>query len=266
MWAYKPDADQWTDDRREEWQRERELRKSQRERENKESLKKLLPIKKRDLVIHSILGQLTLCDRHREILKARGLSDRQIDLSGYRSVAKWQKLDTPVDNRLSGVNQQGNKLNNNTDGILIPVPNENGLYTALRVNNLDSATNELGKYLWVSSKNSRGIPIDLPNGNLPIAVYYPDEAPEKQIIGFTEGLEYKPLLTANKLGIPIIGASGGNFGSSKEAVEKAIATIKEKYGISDPEFVLYADAGSAINANVALAYQKLVVCQSKSDG
>ncbi|MEA5512306.1 plasmid replication protein, CyRepA1 family [Crocosphaera sp. UHCC 0190] len=261
MWAYKPDADEWADDRREERleerKRERELKKQQREQRDKEQLKKLLPIKERDRVIRLILDQLELSDRHRQILRGRGFIDTQIDEAGYRSVKQWQKLSKPVDNRLSGVNQQGNKLNNNTDGILIPVPNEDGLYTALRVNNLDSATNELGKYLWVSSKNSRGIPIDLPNGNLPIAVYLPDSPPKKPVIGFTEGLEYKPLLTAKKLGIPVIGASGGNFASSKEAVETAIATIKDKYGWETVNFVLYADAGSAINSNVTRAYEKL---------
>ncbi|WP_198648405.1 hypothetical protein [Cyanothece sp. BG0011] len=59
------------------------------------------------------------------------------------------------------------------------------------------------------------------------------------------------------MGIPIIGASGGNFGSSTKAIEEAIASIKQQYQWDEVEFILYADAGSIINPNVAIAYEKL---------
>jgi hypothetical protein len=273
LWAYKPDVEEWTDERRQEWQLEQQRKRALREQQDKEQLKKLLPIKERDQVIRQILDQLTLRDRHREILKRRGLTDSQIDEAGYRSVKQWQKLTNPVNNRLSGVNQFGNGLINKTDGILIPIPNEDGLYTLLRVNDLTPDTSN--KYYPCSSRNSRGIPIDLPNGEKPIAVYWPElgdssasesspdpqktssKPPEKQIIGFTEGLEYKPLLASNNLGIPVIGASGGNFACSQQTILQAIDTIKEKLGIDDPLFVLYADAGSGINPNVTRHYEKL---------
>ena len=255
LWAYKPDADQWASDRREEWERERELKKQQRERQNQESLKKLLPIKERDQVIRSILDQLTLSDAHRQRLKARGFTDTQIDEAGYRSVKQWQKLDNPVSNRLSGVKWDGLSLINHTDGILIPIPNEDGLYTHLRVNDLTPDTTH--KYYPLSSAK-RGVKYHLASGEQPVAVYLPDKPSEKQIIGFTEGLEYKPLLASSNVGIPIIGASGGNFASSREAILSAIATIKAKYGWDDQtQYILYADAGSIINSNVALQYQKL---------
>lgn len=255
LWAYKPDADEWVSDRREEWERERELKKQQRERQNQESLNSLLPIQERDQVIRSILDQLTLSDRHREILKNRGFTDTQIDAAGYRSVKQWQKLDNPVSNRLSGVKWDGNSLINHTNGILIPVPNEDGLYTHLRVNDLTPDTSH--KYYPLSSAK-RGVKYHLASGEQPIAVYLPDKPPEKQIIGFTEGLEYKPLLASSNVGIPIIGASGGNFANSRRAIEAAIATIKAKYGWDDQtQYILYADAGSIINSNVALQYQKL---------
>ncbi|ACK68442.1 hypothetical protein PCC8801_4533 (plasmid) [Rippkaea orientalis PCC 8801] len=225
MWAYKPDADAWSEERREEWEKEKEARKRERERQNQEELKKLLPLKERDLVIRSILGQLELSDCHRQRLKQRGLTDSQIDEANYRSVKQWQKLDYPVDNRLSGVNQWGNGLTNNTDGILIPIPNEDGLYTALRVNNLDTDINGLGKYLWVSSKNSRGIPIDLPNGELPLAVYFPDKPCQTNQIGLCEGVEYKPRIAANRLGIPVIGFPGSNFSISPKTLEALIKKI-----------------------------------------
>ncbi len=255
LWAYKPDADQWASDRHEEWERERELKKQQRERQNQESLKKLLPIKERDQVIRAILEQLTLSDAHRQRLKARGLTDLQIEFAGYRSVNQWQKLSHPVTNKLSGVKWDGLSLINHTDGVLIPVPNEDGLYTHLRVNDLTPDTTH--KYYPLSSAK-RGVKYHLVSGEQPVAVYLPDKPPEKQIIGFTEGLEYKPLLASNNLGIPVIGASGGNFASSFEAVLNAITSIKAKYGWDDQtQYILYADAGSIINSHVANQYGKL---------
>ena len=173
MWAYKPDVDEWASRNREEWLEEQQRKRALKEQQDKEQLKKLLPIPERDKVIRDILEQLTLSDAHHQRLKARGLTDLQIDSAGYRSVKQWQKLTNPVNNRLSGVNIRGDKLNNFTNGILIPIANEDGLYTALRVNNLEAATNGHGKYVWVSSAK-RGIKVMLPNGELPITVYFPD--------------------------------------------------------------------------------------------
>ena len=255
LWAYKPDAEEWADERRQEWQLEQQRKRALKEQQEREKLKKLLPIQERDQIIRSILDQLTLSDRHREILKNRGFTDTQIDEAGYRSVKQWQKLTNPVSNRLSGVKWDGNSLINHTDGILIPVPNEDGLYTHLRVNDLTPDTTH--KYYPLSSAK-RGVKYHLASGEQPVAVYLPDKPSEKQIIGFTEGLEYKPLLASSNVGIPIIGASGGNFASSRRAIEAAIATIKAKYGWEDQtQYILYADAGSIINSNVALQYQKL---------
>ncbi|MGK7880008.1 MAG: plasmid replication protein, CyRepA1 family, partial [Crocosphaera sp.] len=224
LWAYKPDAEEWTDQRRQEWQLEQQRKRALKEQQEREQLKKLLPIKERDQVIRAILEQLTLSDAHRQRLKARGLTDLQIEFAGYRSVKQWQKLTTPVKNRLSGVNIRGDKLNNFTNGILIPIANEDGLYTALRVNNLEAATNGHGKYYWLSSAK-RGIKVRLPNGELPITVYFPDKPSQTNQIGLCEGLEYKPLLAAKNLGIPVIGFPGSNFSISPKTLKALIKKI-----------------------------------------
>ncbi|MDJ0511579.1 MAG: hypothetical protein QNJ64_20355 [Crocosphaera sp.] len=279
IWANKADAEEWAQQNRQEWletvtsrqspvtsdtwttpnsQTEVNPRylvvKEDLETRERENLKKLLPIPERDKVIREILDQLTLSDDHREVLRNRGISDRKIDQANYRSVKQWQKLTSPVTNELSGVKYDGLSLINHTDGILIPIPNEDGLYTHLRVNDLTPGTEN--KYYPLSS-SKRGVKYHLPSGEQPIGVYLPPEAPQKEIIGFTEGLEYKPLLAANNVGIPIIGASGGNFASSSEAIEEAIASIKERYGWEKPKFILYADAGSVVNPNVVIQYEKL---------
>ena len=91
LWAYKPDAEEWADERRQEWQLEQQRKRALKEQQEREKIKKLLPIQERDQIIRSILDQLTLSDRHREILKNRGYPDTQIDEAGYRSVKQWQK-------------------------------------------------------------------------------------------------------------------------------------------------------------------------------
>ncbi|MEL4896374.1 hypothetical protein [Crocosphaera sp. Alani8] len=255
IWANKADAEEWAQQNRQEWQREQQRQRDLEQQQQREQLNALLSIPERDKVIREILDQLTLSDAHREILRNRGISDREIEESNYRSVKQWQKLSSPVTNELSGVKYDGLSLINHTDGILIPIPNEEGLYTHLRVNDLTPGTEN--KYYPLSS-SKRGVKYHLPSGEQPIAVYLPQEAPQKPIIGFTEGLEYKPLLASSNVGIPIIGASGGNFGSSPGAIEAAIASIKERYGWDEnTQFILYADAGAIINGNVAIAYSKL---------
>ncbi len=118
LWAYKPDAEQWTDERRQEWLETQQRQRDSEQQQEREQLNVLLPIPERDRVIRDILDQLTLSDAHREVLRGRGISDRQIEESNYRSITRWQRLRKPVDIRLSGVNQRGDKLNNPCDGIL----------------------------------------------------------------------------------------------------------------------------------------------------
>ena len=315
MWAYKPDVDEWASRNREEWLEEQQRKRALKEQQDKEQLKKLLPIPERDKVIRDILEQLTLSDAHHQRLKARGLTDLQIDSAGYRSVKQWQKLTNPVNNRLSGVNIRGDKLNNFTNGILIPIANEDGLYTALRVNNLEAATNGHGKYVWVSSAK-RGIKVMLPNGELPITVYFPDfgdkgdafgdkedkedrgfhaqksppspvsppsphtpPSPQKthekpsqtNQIGLCEGLEYKPLLAAKNLGIPVIGFPGSNFSISPKTLKALIKkiwtewigtnsdttsneTLNDTDYTEQCEIILIADAGVGVNPQISTSH------------
>ena len=67
MWAYKPDADNWNDEKRREYREQRE-RKKQLERER--HARSLSPTE-RDREIKKILNQLTLSDSDRILLKSR---------------------------------------------------------------------------------------------------------------------------------------------------------------------------------------------------
>lgn len=251
MWAYKPDADSWNDEKRREYREQRE-REKQLERER--HARSLSPIE-RDREIRKILNQLTLSDSDRILLKNREyLTDDRI--ANFRSIDQWQKLTPAVSPGLSGVNWDGGKLNNPVKGVLVPIPDHNGLFVGLRLYNPNSKQNDTGKYLWLSSR-ARGVEPKLQNGELPIAIYWPSQLKHHDQIGLCEGLEIKPAIAADRLGIPFIGASGGNFAGSKESLLNAIESIRETLGNTNATVTLYPDAGSLVNENVINQYRKL---------
>ena len=253
IWAYAPDAEAWTEERREEWRREQEAKKQIRERIEQERNERSLSAIERDREYRKILSQLTLSDRDRQLLKARDLTDTQIEQNGYRSAPQWQKLDNPVSDRLAGTSHKGDRLYNPCDGILCPVPDSNGFYVGLRLYNPKSSENGTGKYIWLSSPK-RGITNHDRNGENPIAVYYPEEYKRHDQIGLCEGPEFKSAIAANKLGYPVIGFSGCNFGNSPKALKQAIVDIKQKLGTEKPNFVLLSDAGCVSNPQVVKGY------------
>lgn len=251
MWAFKPDADNWNDEKRREY---REQRERQKQLERERHARSLSPVE-RDREIKKILNQLTLSDSDRVLLKNRRyLTDDRI--ANFRTIDQWQKLPISVSPGLPGVNFDGSKLNNPVKGVLVPIPNEDGLFVGLRLYNPESKQNDHGKYIWLSSR-ARGVEPKLQNGELPIAIYWPSQLQRSDQIGLCEGLEIKPAIAADRLGIPFIGASGGNFAGSKESLLNAIESIKERLSNPDAVVTLYPDAGSLANENVINQYRKL---------
>jgi hypothetical protein len=251
MWAYKPDAENWNEEKQREWKEQRDRQKQAEKERHGRSLSRV----ERDREIRKILDQLTLSESDRAILSHRAyLTDERIE--NYRSVSQWQELTRPVSPRLAGTNHRGDKLNNPVGGILIPVPDENGLYVGLRLYNPHHKENNHGKYTPLSSVK-RNVRPNLQNGENPIAVYWPEKLQRTDRIGLTESVEFKPAITADRLGIPVIGASGGNFASSPESLRSAIETVRERLGNPDASIVLYPDAGSLVNPTVTGQYKKL---------
>ena len=234
IWAYKPDREAWNEERREEWRREQEFKRKQQEKQEQKRRKQSLSNIERDREIRKILSQLSLSERDRQRLKNRGFTDEQIQANHYRSVTKWQRLDWAVNPQLAGTHRNGKGLNNPCSGILCPVPNEEGLYVALRLHNPKSQENGLGKYIWLSS-SKRGVDNKNQDGENPIAVYYPKECKCFDKIGLVEGLEFKSALAANRLGYPVIGFSGSNFASSPKTLHQAIQTITNQLWIQQQE-------------------------------
>ncbi len=272
IWAYKPDKEAWDEERREEWRRQQELERERAEKRERKQQKKSLSNVERDREIRKILSQLSLSDRDKQRLKSRGFTDKQIEANQYRSVTKWQKLDWAVNPRLAGTSRNGHSLNNPCAGILCPVPNEDGLYVALRLYNPKHQENGIGKYTWLSS-SKRGVNNKNQDGENPIAIYYPEEPKCFDKIGLVEGLEFKSPLAANRLGYPVIGFSGSNFTSSPKTLQQAIITVNQKLSTlknqgsgnvllnekndkpNAPTIVLLADAGCVLNPQVFGNYQ-----------
>lgn len=216
-------------------------------------VKALLSPEEADLEIKKLLTQLSLLKSDRQILEAKGLSDRQIEKGGYRSLSqRWQKLDNPLNDRLPGLRKGGQQLNNPHPCILCPVRDANGRYSALRQYHSRHKELEVGKYVYLSS-SGRGISSKDKNGELPIAVQIPENRSDLNKIGICEGFEIKSFLAAERLGIPTIGFGNHNFSASPKATIEALAQLSEEF-TEPPIITIYGDAGAVKNKAVYRDY------------
>ena len=111
----------------------------------------------------------------------------------------------------------------------------------------------------------------LPNGELPITAYFPDKPSQTNQIGLCEGLEYKPLLAAKNLGIPVIGFPGSNFSISPKTLKALIKkiwtewigtnsdttsneTLNDTDYTEQCEIILIADAGVGVNPQISTSH------------
>ncbi|MDJ0719724.1 MAG: hypothetical protein QNJ54_36800, partial [Prochloraceae cyanobacterium] len=191
-----------------------------------------LTIAQLDLEIRKVLEQLSLSATDRERLRSRFSvitdnveeQDRLIEESGCKSVSQWQKLHNPVDDRLPGVKEGGRSLLVRGDGILCPIANGQGKYIGWQVR-LNNPTDGQ-KYVWLAGERKRANrpTSHLSSGELPIALYTPESKilieSKNNTIGLAEGIAFKPQIAANRLGIPFIGASGGNFAGSEKLLKQ----------------------------------------------
>ncbi|ACK72293.1 hypothetical protein PCC7424_3915 [Gloeothece citriformis PCC 7424] len=282
MWSNKATAEAWTEEKRREWQ---EMRR--REQERKElRLSRLLTNAERDIAIRSILSQLELSEEHRHQLQQRGMSDEQIEAGLYRTLKQWQQLETEVDDNLAGVLRGGKKLYVPVPGILCPIANVKGELVGWQIRLND--TEQFPKYLWASSEKKRrneGPSVHLKNGELPLAFFAPSGEPHKVIskwfkkqisedtqiipVALTEGVAFKPAITAHRLGIYTIGASGGHFASSPETFKAYLESIKEQIEAQRGENnsninnitlqpILFADGGCLVNENIIQVYSNTI--------
>lgn len=272
------------DEARYEWiSRWRHL-KAERLKAEKERLSRLLPEPERDKHIRNIFSQLSLFPDHRDDLRQRGLSDDLIKAGMFRSVVSWQKLDREVSHQLAGVGISGRSLTNFDSGYLIPVWNEKLEIVSWQLR-LDNPDENEGKYRWASSrfkkKRPNGPTSHLSNGELPLTYCLPitgrcgdsnisnfevtnpqsnllpvgDAFSLPQYIGLAEGI-LKPWIISQLRSQIVIGAAGGNFGSSPETFKRYLLAAKAQLGIDNCPLVLWADAGAPANKNVMRQYRR----------
>lgn len=260
--AYQQESPQARAARAAESQQRREIQFAQ----ERQRVALLLSPEESDREIRSLLEQLPLVDSDRQALKNKGLSERQIDEAGYRSLTqKWQKLDQAVSDRLPGLRSGGQRVNNPNPGILCPIPDEQGLYRTIRQYNPDlsiySEDDRPGKYVWLSS-SGRGLGVQDENKKLPITTRYPNEPSSLNRIGLCEGLEIKSLLSAERLGIPMIASSGHALAGNPIALQRAIgytmpkAIAMSSENLDHPIITIYGDAGAVLNEAVWRDYLK----------
>ena len=234
LWGVYYPRQEENDFDRERWLRERNARFEIREKEQAQRNQAALSIEDRDREIRSILNQLTLSDSDRAELHRRGFTDEEIEKRGFRSVKQWQAL---TGNLSYAVNRQG-KLNNPTDGIIVPVVYF-GQYVAFRLHDLQ------GRPKYRSFTGSH-----LKNGEFPIAVYGHEKA--KGETWTTEGMEYKPQLTEIRFDVPVIGHNGSNFTSSPQQVKEALERLNTKI------VVLCPDGGVTENRGLVKQYEEAI--------
>lgn len=162
MWGvFKIDNSQeWSDEQREKWRLERERRKQHQKLESDLRQKQSLSAHERDKEYRKLFEELTLHPEDQKELLRRGLTYREIDLAGYKSIDRYQKLREKHSNLLPGISPDGNVIMTDA-GWLCPVRNKDGQIVAVQVRLRVLPTGE-GRYRWLSSKTKTN-----PNGQSP---------------------------------------------------------------------------------------------------
>ncbi len=258
LWRHKDDVDKYRKQKAEERYWQWQLQKAKIELEKEKQLKFSLSIEQRDRIIREIIEQLDLsADDRAKLKRDRHLDDSDIDKKGYRSLEQWQKLLKAVDDRLAGVKKGGRSLLNFSKGILCPIQNAKGQYVGFQFW-AENPQKKDRKYTWPAGEIRRKDRpnSNLPNGELPLSVNIPEQYSdlylERGAIGFCDSVAFKGHTAANFLGIPIVGASGGQFEASSETLKEELQTLKAK------EIILYADAGDINNPSMMIAYNKAI--------
>jgi hypothetical protein len=222
------DREAWLQKKAERETREREL--------ERQRLEKCLTPAQRDSEIRSILNQLSLSSGDRHYLESRGVPAGIID--NCRSVTKGeygQKLAHPVHVNLPGAWKDGGGLSIPHSGILVPIADYLGRFTALRLHDPNHKATGNPKYIWLTSKN-RGITPNLSNGELPSATHYPGAVTKPEAIGLSEGMEWKAGSGADRLGFPVVGFSGhGAMANSPQQIQALLDHTRAKEIIVIPD-------------------------------
>ena len=242
------------------WQTELERKKLQRHLAEQQEREKALAADERHAGYQALFSQLVLEECDRLDLLNRGFTDGQIQRIGFKSVEKWHRLPSAINPKLPGASPEGDRLNIPYPGYLCPAFDASGRICGAQVR---SRGGESPRYYWLTSrsrKNIHGSTPHMPSGELPLSIYWPDEVTSNQI-AFVEGIGPKPALAALRLGCPVIGAAGAQWGSSHSELKNGLANLLERLG-GAVDYVLYPDGGmlGARHEGVRDRYRDLAGC------
>lgn len=258
LWAqFRLDNSQeWSEQQHQEWQRENERRRNEKVRENDERRRRSLSAAQRHEQYSQLLSELTLHPEDRADLVRRGFTHKQIELSGFKSIQRYQQLRSRYSELLPGISR-GDRLIIANEGYLCPVRNADGLIVACQVRLRSLPTTETNRYRWLSGgdKTLHLFPEGCKSeGEFPLAVFRPQDKPEG--IGLVEGTGAKPFLVSQRLNLFTLGAAGGQWPSSPElfrqTLEKAALEVKGK------SIKIFPDAGDTLNPSVMIRWQRVI--------
>jgi hypothetical protein len=236
-------AAEWTAERRAEWAAEQAAARAAERLADQQRMARTMPAGERDRHYRRLFSSLTLNPIDRSDLIRRGLTDPQIEAGGYRSIERGQELGRSYPHSLPGI-VNGCWLTMG-GGYLAPIRDAEGLIVGAQMRSRS------GGYFWLSSANSGGMGPGGIDSEMPLQCHEFKGEPV-EAIALAEGTGVKPQLIAARLGVPCIGAAGGNWGSSPIALKAALAASLQPGGT----VVLAADGGSRFNPHVMRAYEK----------
>lgn len=243
LWQPSTDFDAFTQQSQEERERRHREYLAAKERRKQQQIQAQLSATDRDTHYRAILQQLRLTDSDRKHLLERGFTPEQIQQDGYRSIGRWEDVGTNYPSNLPGILSNG-VVNAFSSGIICPIHNEDGLIVGCQIRLSKEVEN--GRYRWLTSatkKSPNGATPHL-NGELPIAVFEPEELKDNSI-WVAEGIGFKASLLRYRLGVPVLGAASGRFNTSPEATKAAVEYLSEKYQTKVLTFAV--DAGDVAN-------------------
>ena len=245
IWQDELDAKAFSEKSKEERQRERLERQQQQRQRKQAQIAAQMSADERDRWNRQLLEILSLNAGHRDSLQARGFQPDQIDATGYRSVEQWQTIPESFSANFPGRTSQGN-LAVKLPGTLCPVLNVEKQIVGFQNRRDDDSE---GRYNWLSSKVA---PVHI-NGELPLGVYQPEQS-KGQAIWLTDSPAIKSDLASQLLGVPVVGATNGNFHGSPNLTQHTLSVLSDRYQTT--HLILALDAGDVKNRAVCQRWQQ----------
>lgn len=261
--SFKPDnSEEWSEEQRQKWRAEAQSRRQARQVKYETRKEQALSLEERDKQYRKLLDSLTLSESDRKDLTARGFTNDEIKLGGFKSVSQFHKLQGEYSDLLPGIANYYEKSTILTgEGYICPIRNKDNLIVALQVR-LRVIGDKGQRYQWATSKTKKNPDGQTPHvypegsstGELPLAIFKPEKP---KGIALAEGTGAKPLFVSQRFEYYVIGAAGGLWESSPITFKETLVQASKELG-GTTEIIIYPDAGDVLNKSVMSRWEKLV--------